>query len=71
MLNVDVAKMNKQAARCACEWVVSILERVAIHVTRVALGVLHARLLEPYSCSAKCSCRGHCPLQRAPIVQCS
>ena len=43
MLNVDVAKVNKQAARCACEWVVRIPERVATHVTRVAHGVLHAR----------------------------
>ena len=42
MLIVDVAKVNKKAARCACEWVVSIPERVATHVTRIALSVLHA-----------------------------
>ena len=40
---LNVAKVNEQAARCACEWVVSIPARVATHVTRVAHGVLHAR----------------------------
>ena len=65
---LNVAKVNEQAARCACEWVVSIPARVATgcdscRARRAACSsrtraVRNARVVDTAHCSARASYTG-------------